>query len=416
MNLIYPRTAWPLRLVLAVLVLGLLWFLQGTVPRVFGPYINHILLVAGINVILAVSLTLINGITGQFSLGHAGFMAVGAYSSAYFTVHVGPQIRARSQSEALANIVIILLALLIAAVTAGIAGFLVGLPSLRLRGDYLAIVTLGFGQIIVALITTIKEVGGALGFSDLPGLTNFVWVYITAIVSVLAIRNLANSTLGRSMRAVRDDEIAAQAVGINTTQIKVTAFVVSAMCAGFAGMLQVHLDRLAQTDTFSFTRSVEIVVMVVLGGLGSITGAIITAVLLTVLVEVLRTIAGAFFVGIGLILLATVLSLPRHQAGLREGGAARVQALFRWLRWPTLFLALTLFVYFNPMWRAWMEGRVSALRYIIYALILIVLMLLRPQGLLGRGEFGWHLFRRAQDQSGEQAVGGEFKSSTRTAE
>jgi len=414
MNLIYPRTAWPLRLVFAVLVLGLLWILQTLVPRVFGPYVNHILLIAGINVILAVSLTLINGITGQFSLGHAGFMAVGAYTSAAFTFYVGPQILARSQNEGAANIVIVLVALLIAAVTSGIAGLIVGLPSLRLRGDYLAIVTLGFGQIIVALITTIKEVGGALGFSDLPGLTNFVWVFVTAIVCVLAIRNLANSALGRSMRSMRDDEIAAQAIGINTTQIKVTAFVVSAMCAGFAGMLQVHLDRLAQTDTFSFTRSVEIVVMVVLGGLGSITGAIITAVLLTFLVEVLRTIAGAFVVGIGLIILAAILSFPRYQSGLREGGAARFGSLFRWLRWPTLFLALTLFVYYNPTWRAWMEGRVSALRYIIYALILIVLMLLRPQGLLGRGEFGWHLFRRAQDQSGEQSVGGELESSTRT--
>lgn len=434
MNLIYPRTAWPLRLVLAVLVLGLLWILQSAVPRVFGPYINHILLIAGINVILAVSLTLINGITGQFSLGHAGFMAVGAYTSAYFTVHVGPQIIARSQSESAANIVIVLLALLIAAITAGVAGLIVGLPSLRLRGDYLAIVTLGFGQIIVALITTIKEVGGALGFSDLPGLTNFVWVFVTAIVCVLAIRNLANSTLGRSMRAVRDDEIAAQAIGINTTQIKVTAFVVSAMCAGFAGMLQVHLDRLAQTDTFSFTRSVEIVVMVVLGGLGSITGAIITAVLLTFLVEVLRTIEGAFFVMLGLVALAAILSLPRHAARLRESGGNRVLVVFQWLRWPLLFVLVLCAVYFHNAWilylpdglknslpeglrnflladwRAWMEGRVSALRYIIYALILIVLMLLRPQGLLGRGEFGWHLFRRAQDQDDEKSIRGDLET------
>ena len=411
MNLIYPRTSWPLRIVFAVLILGVLWVLQSAVPRIFGPYANHIFLLAGINIILAVSLTLINGITGQFSLGHAGFMAVGAYTSAAFTFYAGPQILARAQNPTVANIAIVLTALLIAALTAGFAGLIVGLPSLRLRGDYLAIVTLGFGQIIVAVITTIKEVGGALGFSDLPGLTNFVWVFAVAIACVLAIRNVANSALGRSMRAVRDDEIAAQAVGINTTKIKVTAFVVSAMCAGLAGMLQVHLDRLAQADTFSFTRSVEVVVMVVLGGLGSITGAIITAILLTILVEVLRTISGAFFVGIGLIVLAAVLSFPRYTQKLREGGAVRVLALFQWLRFPFLFLALTFFVYFNPAGRAWMEARVSALRYIIYALILIVLMLLRPQGLLGRGEFGWHLFRRARDQSAERNVGGELESS-----
>ena len=408
MNLIYPRTAFPLRLVFAVLVLALLWVLQSLVPRIFGPYINHILILAGINVILAVSLTLINGITGQFSLGHAGFMAVGAYTSAAFTYYAGPLILARSQNPTVANVGIVLVALLIAAITSGIAGLVVGLPSLRLRGDYLAIVTLGFGQIIVAVITTIKEVGGALGFSNLPGLTNFVWVFAVAIASVLAIRNLANSALGRSMRAVRDDEIAAQAVGINTTQIKVLAFVVSAMCAGMAGMLQVHLDRLAQTDTFSFTRSVEVVVMVVLGGLGSITGATITAVLLTILVEVLRSSTGAFFVVLGLITLAAALSFPRYLTRFRQGGSNRVLALLQWLRWPLLFASLTFFVYFNPTWRAWMQDRISALRYIIYALILIVLMLLRPQGLLGRAEFSWNLFRRTQDPDGEQKVAGEL--------
>ncbi len=395
MNLIFPRTVWPLRLVFAVLILALLLALQNWVPRVFGPYANHIFLLAGINIILAVSLTLINGITGQFSLGHAGFMAVGAYTSAAFTFYAAPQIVARSQNATVANILVVLIALAIAALCSGFAGFVVGLPSLRLRGDYLAIVTLGFGQIIVAVIATIKEVGGALGFSDLPGLTNFVWVFLVAIASVLAIRNLADSALGRSMRAVRDDEIAAQAIGINTTRVKVTAFVVSAMCAGMAGMLQVHLDRLAQADTFSFTRSVEIVVMVVLGGLGSISGAVITAVLLTILVEVLRSISGAFFVGIALILLATALSFPRYGKLWRAENANRALILFQWLRWPSFFLALTFWVYFNPTWHAWMETRVSALRYIIYALILIVLMLLRPQGLLGRAEFGWNLLRRA---------------------
>lgn len=409
MNLIYPRTIWPFRIVFAVVVLGVLLVLQGAVPRFLGPYANHIFLLAGINIILAVSLTLINGITGQFSLGHAGFMAVGAYGSAAFTFYVGPQILARAQSAAVANLAIVLIALVIAAITAGIAGLIVGLPSLRLRGDYLAIVTLGFGQIIVAVIATIKEVGGALGFSNLPGLTNFLWVFLVASASVLAIRNVSNSSLGRSMRAVRDDEIAAQAVGINTTKIKVIAFVVSAMCAGMAGMLQVHLDRLAQADTFSFTRSVEVVVMVVLGGLGSVTGAIITAILLTILVEVLRTLAGAFFVGIGLIVLAAILSFPRYGARLRQGNSNRVLVWFQWLRWPLLSLTLTIFVYYNPQGHAWLEARVSAFRYIIYALILIVLMLLRPQGLLGRAEFGWHLFRRAQDKSGDQNLSGALE-------
>jgi branched-chain amino acid transport system permease protein len=153
---------------------------------------------------------------------------------------------------------VFLVAILLAATVAGIAGWLVGLPSLRLRGDYLAIVTLGFGQIIIAIVQTIKEVGGSLGFNNLPLYTTFTWVFALAILCVLTVRNLAVSSLGRAMKAVRDDEVAAAAVGINTTRIKVLAFVISSMWAGIAGALQVHLIQLAQPDSFNFVRSVEI--------------------------------------------------------------------------------------------------------------------------------------------------------------
>ncbi len=395
------------RLGSAALVLWVLWFLQGALSPIIGPYYFRILILAAINIILAVSLTLINGITGQFSLGHAGFMAVGAYVSAAFTFYAGPQILARSQNEGVARFAVFLIALLLAALAAGFAGWLVGLPSLRLRGDYLAIVTLGFGQIIIAVITTIKEVGGALGFSDLPSYTTFAWVFALMLLCVLSIRNLAVSSLGRSMKAVRDDEVAAAAIGINTTKIKVLAFVISSMWAGVAGALQVHLIQLASPESFGFVRSVEVVVMVVLGGLGSITGATITAVLLTVLENVLRTISGAFYVGIGLISLAAILSLPRYIKGASK--SIRWFPVLKCLRWPSVFLALIFFAYLNPIWRAWLEARVSSLRFVIYALILIVLMLLRPQGLLGRSEFSWNLFRRAPDKDGEQSVGGALK-------
>ena len=422
--------SFPLRLAIAAGVLFALWFLQRTIPQTFGPYINLIVILAGVNIILAVSLTLINGITGQFSLGHAGFMAVGAYVAASFTVYVGPQILARAQNESVARFVVFLGAILLAAIAAGFAGWLVGLPSLRLRGDYLAIVTLGFGQIIIAIVTTIKEVGGALGFTNLPLYTNFLWVFALVILCVLSIRNLAVSHLGRSMKAVRDDEIAAAAIGINTTKIKVLAFVIGSMWAGVAGALSVHLIQLAQPDSFNFVRSVEIVVMVVLGGLGSITGATITAVLLTVLENVLRTIQGAFIVGLALVALAAILSLPRHRPRFKTEGA---RALLRWLFWP-LFSAFVLCAIFfhKPLmaliptswqnalplgmgeflqsdWRGWFEARVSALRFVIYALILIVLMLLRPQGLLGRSEFSWNLFRRAQNKNSDQNVSGALE-------
>jgi branched-chain amino acid transport system permease protein len=395
------RPAWLLRIALAVGTVALLSGLQIAVPQVLGPYVNRIIVLAGINIILAVSLTLINGITGQFSLGHAGFMAVGAYVAAAFTYHVGPRL-------ILANGPVFVIALLLAAIAAGLAGLVVGLPSLRLRGDYLAIVTLGFGQIIIAVITTINEVGGALGLSNLPEMTNFVWVYALALLCILTVRNLADSSLGRSMRAVRDDEVAAEAVGVDTTRVKVLAFVISAMWAGIAGALQVHLIRLAQTESFSFVRSVEIVVMVVLGGLGSITGATITAVLLTVLENVLRSITGAFAVGMVLIVLAAALSLPRHRAAMR-GETGRLRAWWQWLRWPLFSAIALLIIFLQPQWREWLEDRVGALRYVIYALILIVLMLLRPQGLLGRGEFSWSLLHRHKGPATEEddaSVGG----------
>jgi branched-chain amino acid transport system permease protein len=374
---------WPIRILMTAGIVVLLLVLQRTLPGMAGPYVTDIIIRAGINVILAVSLNLINGITGQFSLGHAGFMAVGAYSAAAFTYYGGPRL-VFSEGP------IFVIALLIAAVTAGLAGWLVGLPSLRLRGDYLAIVTLGFGQIIIAIIRTIEEVGGALGLNNVPGLTSFAWVYALVILCLLCVRNLADSGLGRSMRAVRDDEVAAEAVGVNTTQIKVLAFVISAMWAGMAGALQVHYIKLAQPESFDFIRSVEIVVMVVLGGLGSITGATVAAVLLTFLAEALRSINWAFAVMLMLPLLAAVLSFPRYRAELHRGSVV----WWRWLVWPALWTIVLIALF--SFGHQWLEDRVSQLRYVIYALILIVLMLLRPQGLLGRSEFSWGLLRRRE--------------------
>lgn len=390
----------PLRLLAVAVIFCALVFLQWLFERRLNDYVLQIVILAGINIILAVSLNLINGITGQFSLGHAGFMAIGAYVGGYVSV-LG------SQRLALPQPAIFVIALLAAALFSALAGYLVGLPSLRLRGDYLAIVTLGFGEIIRVLWTTVDRIqlpkpldgmniilgsvqlGAARGFNNIPLWTNFAWTFALAILCVLTMRNIAESSLGRSMRAVRDDEIAAEAAGINTTQVKVLAFIISSMWAGVAGALGAHLIQYANPNSFNFMRSVEVVVMVVLGGLGSISGAAITAVLLKVLEEVLRNVSGVFYTSMGLMALALFWSLPRHRAALRKNP---LPGLLRWLSGPMIGAAIFLFLFFAK--RPWLEENVSSLRFVIYGLILIVLMLLRPQGLMGRAEIGWHLFRR----------------------
>jgi branched-chain amino acid transport system permease protein len=405
-----PNKTWPfwtaivpLRIVGGAAVLAVLWALQGLFEQRLNDYVLQIVILAGINIILAVSLNLINGITGQFSLGHAGFMAIGAYVGGYVSVLGSARLD-------LPQPVIFALALLAAAAFSGLAGYVVGLPSLRLRGDYLAIVTLGFGEIIRVLWTTVNriqlpapfdglnevlgsvELGAARGFTDIPLWTNFVWTFALALLCILTVRNLADSSLGRSMMAVREDEIAAEAAGVNTTQIKVLAFVVSSMWAGVAGALGVHLIQYANPNAFNFMRSVEIVVMVVLGGLGSITGAALTAVLLKILEEVLRSVNGAFVTGLLLIALTIFWSVPRHKAMLHRNPT---RGFFDWLGAPGLAAVLWLYLYIGQ--REWLEANVSPLRFVIYGLILVVLMLLRPQGLLGRSELGWHLLRKRQN-------------------
>ncbi len=219
-----------------------------------------------INIILAVSLNLINGYTGQFSIGHAGFMAVGAYTSAIITVKLGLPFE---------------LGLVVATVCAGILGILIGLPTLRLDGDYLAIATLGLGEIIRICILNIDYVGGASGLMGIPRMTNFTYTFWIMIGIIFFIKNFKNSAHGRCCLAIRENEIAADTMGINTTKYKVMAFALGASFAGTAGALFSHYFFLAHPASFTFMRSFDILTMVVLGGLGSMTGAITGATLLT---------------------------------------------------------------------------------------------------------------------------------------
>ena len=278
----------------------------------------------GIGIVMAVSLNLINGYTGQFSLGHAGFMAVGAYTSAIITNQFG-------ELNVFAANGIFALALFAGGLAAAVAGLAVGIPSLRLRGDYLAIVTLGFGEIIRVVLQNVQYVGGARGLSVMHGWTNFFWAFGLAAVTVYVVAALVNSTYGRGFIAVRDDEVAAEAMGINTTKYKVSAFVVGAFFAGIAGGLYAHSKQFLTPSGFGFMQSITFVVMVILGGMGNNIGVIIAAVLLTLLPEGLRMVAGI-----------------EHLPGLAA---------------------------YKPL------GWIGETRMILYSLLLIVLMLVRPQGL-----------------------------------
>ncbi|HSM94311.1 MAG TPA: branched-chain amino acid ABC transporter permease [Anaeromyxobacteraceae bacterium] len=291
--------------------------LLGALQPVLPPTATIVLLNAGVNVILAVSLNVVNGFTGQFSLGHAGFMAVGAYASARVTLAFA-DVQLSFLPGVLSDQVVFALALVVAMAAAGLAGFLVGAPSLRLRGDYLAIVTLGFGEIIRSIIENVGWLGGALGLSGLPRLTNLTWVGLGVVATSLMARRLAASTQGRALFAIREDEIAAEAMGVDTTGYKIRAFAISAAYAGLAGALSVHLIQLATPSSFTFIRSIEVVVIVVLGGLGSITGSILTALGLTVGLELLRDVQQYRMVVYALLLVVLMLARPQGIFGSRE--------------------------------------------------------------------------------------------------
>ena len=255
------------------------------------PYYLDVLTGIGINVILAVSLNLVNGYTGQFSLGHAGFMAVGAYLSAAVTVFLGPKLLGDDGGSTLRQGLLFLAALVAGGLSAAFAGLLVGVPSLRLKGDYLALVTLGFGEIIRVIFQNVEVLGGALGLNGIPAYTTIFWVLAFVAFAIFVVTCLVHSTYGRGFVATHDDEIASEAVGLNTTRYKIVAFVVSAFFAGIAGGLYGHFKLTITPTGFDFTKSIEIVVMVIMGGMGNTIGVALAAILLTLLPEVLRPIA-----------------------------------------------------------------------------------------------------------------------------
>lgn len=271
----------------------------------FNRYYLGIAIDVGINIILAVSLNLINGHTGQFSLGHAGFMAVGGYAAAKFSLVFSPQVGASLHP------VLFVVALILGGLMAALVGLAVGVPSLRLRGDYLAIVTLGFGEIIRVVFQNMESVGAASGLKGIPNYTNLFWAMAGAAITVYVVGCLVHSTYGRGFIAVHDDEVAASAMGINPVRYKVTAFVVGAFFAGVAGGLYAHHKQFLSPTGFDFMKSIDIVVMVILGGMGRTAGVICAAILLTLLPELLRGFADYRMIIYSLLIIGLMMARPQ---------------------------------------------------------------------------------------------------------
>jgi branched-chain amino acid transport system permease protein len=278
-----------------------------------NPFIQLISVYLIINMILSMSLNLVNGFTGQFSLGHAGFMALGAYISAYLSKSFVPFGDLQYLNFAVYT--------WSAGFGAAFAGYLVGLPSLRLKGDYLAIVTLGFAEIIRVMLINTDTVGGPRGYSSIPGLepwttfgvsgfmSLFLYASLWALICFFTIWRLVYSSHGRSFLSVREDEIAAESMGIDTTSVKVRAFVISSFFAGVAGSVFAHTTNYLNPSSFGFIQSVNVVIMVVLGGMGSITGSIIGAGIVTILPELLRPLQEITGVDLRMVIYSLVLIL-----------------------------------------------------------------------------------------------------------
>ncbi|MDX2132105.1 MAG: branched-chain amino acid ABC transporter permease [Planctomycetota bacterium] len=340
---------WP---VLVAVVVGLVCYLA--IGPLLGSFASKIMLIIGINVILAVSLTIVNGFTGQFSMGHAAFMAIGGYVAAAIVLYgsmrlfgtgefQGGALSLTQGAESRGLIgrgdVLFLVATIAGGLFAAGAGYVVGLPSLRLRGDYLAIVTLGFGEIVRVLLQgtgdqlqpwKVAEVqstpawelalrlGGPQGFNLLPTYTTLFWVWMWVTITLLAAYRLKTSSSGRAFLSIREDEIASQAMGVDVTRYKVRAFVIASFFAGVAGaMYAMDIGAMNPLDG-GFQRSFDIIIMVVLGGMGSVSGAVLAAVVLSILPEALRGLAQYRLIIYALLLVLMMIVRPQGLFGLRE--------------------------------------------------------------------------------------------------
>ena len=284
-----------------------------------NPYVVQIMMYVGINMILTLSLNLVNGYMGEFSVGHAGFMGIGAYVASILTVAVLPH----SWSPWLFPGVLVT-----GGLAAAVAGLIVAYPSFRTRGDYLAIVTLAFNMIVKSVLENIDAVGGPRGYLGMPRLTSLFWVTVWVLITLATLRNLVYSNFGRGIMAIREDEMAANLTSVNTRRLKLYAFLISAFFTGLAGGLYAHLLQFIDPRSFSILKSTDMLVMVYLGGMGSLTGSLLGATIYTVLMELLRFLGIWRWVVGPLLLVLLMIFRPQGLVGFKE---------VRWLRPAPIF-------------------------------------------------------------------------------
>ena len=258
-----------------------------------------------INIILAVSLNLVTGFTGQFSLGHAGFMSIGAYVCALIMMRMPTTVG-------------FLIGLIAGAFAAAFVGILIGIPTLRLKGDYLAIATLGMAEIVRVLFLNMEITNGAAGLNGIPRFANWLWFYFFLVATIIIINNFIRSSHGRACISIREDEIASESMGINTTKYKVMAFALGAFFAGVAGALYASYFYFLKPDLFGFLKSIDILVIVVLGGMGSITGSIIAAILLALVTTFLQSFTAVRMILYAVILVVIMIFRPQGLMGTKE--------------------------------------------------------------------------------------------------
>ena len=282
--------------------------------RVISNYYKRIIILSCINVILAVSLNLITGFTGQLCLGHSGFMAIGAYTAALLAT--------KFQMPFVVN-------LLAAGLLAGAAALLIGIPTLKLTGDYFAITTLGFCEIIRIIITNIDYLGGPRGMTGIPVKTNFAIAFFMMVLVIIVIRNIVHSAQGRAMISIKENEIASEAMGIDTRKYKILAFVIAGVIAGIAGGLYSQYVNFIDPKSFNFMKSIDIVIFIVVGGMGSISGSVISASILTFLPESLRALQDFRLIVYPLILIVLMIFRPAGLLGTKEISLKPIINLFK---------------------------------------------------------------------------------------
>ena len=293
---------------LAWLLLSIVSFVVLTILMkvgIIGSYYSITLYNIFINIILAVSLNLVIGVCGQFSLGHAGFMCIGAYCAGIMV-------------KMMPNMTGLAIGVLIGFALSTIVALIVSIPTLRLKGDYLAIATLGFAEIVRILVQNMEITNGAAGLNGIPKLTTFPLLFVCAVIAILVVCNFTHSTPGRACLSIREDEIASEAMGINTTKYKVIAFVIGALLASLAGALFACNFYVIKPDQFTFNKSIDILVMVVFGGMGSMTSSVLAAVAIGIINVVLANFSEIRMIIYGLALVGIMIFKPTGILGTKE--------------------------------------------------------------------------------------------------